>query len=172
MQLNFQYEDTLITLHAEAEGDGWRVRLPDGTEHHLLAARLPDDVMQFTLQEANANVSRTLRAPFARTERGVEITVAGETYLFTPTTGQKAPRKRAASSGALIAPMVGVVAEVLVAEGQHVEAYQPLVVLEAMKVMATVEAPFSGIVDRLYVHKGEQVAHAAALVDILPDKSA
>ncbi|HLK60596.1 MAG TPA: biotin/lipoyl-containing protein [Chthonomonadaceae bacterium] len=166
MQLTFQYQDELITLQAEPEGEGWRVRLPDGTEHILVAVRLPGEVMQITLPGSDADVACSFRAPFARTERGIEIAMDGETYLFTPTTGQRASRKRTASSGALTAPMVGVVAEVLVTEGQTVEAYQPLAVVEAMKVMATIEAPFAGIVEKVYVRKSERVAHGAPIVDI------
>jgi biotin carboxyl carrier protein len=166
MQLSFQYKEELITLQAEAEGEGWRVRLPDGTEHLLLARRLPGDVMQLTLPEADTGMTHSVQAAFARTERGVEIAFGGETYVFGTAMGQRTERKRSAASGALVAPMVGVVADVLVTEGQKVEAYQPLAVVEAMKVMATVEAPFAGVVAKVYVQKNERVGHGAPLVDV------
>ena len=163
MQFTFQHGDMLIVLHVEPEGDGWRVRLPDGTEHHIAARRLPGHVWE--IREG----ARTFRMPFARTERGIEFSLAGEAFAFVPATArQEGGGKSRQASGALTAPMVGVVADVLVEEGQAVEAYQPLVVIEAMKVMATVEAPFAGTVQTVHVHKGQRVEHGAPVVEITP----
>ncbi len=65
--------------------------------------------------------------------------------MFSPCpANRKSNSNRKRSSGALIAPMSGIVVEVKVTVGQTVEAAQPLVVVEAMKVYATVEAPFAG----------------------------
>jgi biotin carboxyl carrier protein len=111
----------------------------------------------------------TFRMPFARTSPDIAFSFAGQTYRFTPATDRPdnaPPRRRA--SGALIAPMVGLVADVMVQAGQAVEAYQPVVVVEAMKVMAALEAPFAGTVAKVYVEKGQQVPHGAPLVDIQP----
>lgn len=161
MQFTFQQGDDTITIHVEADGDGWRVRLPDGTEHHIGARRLPGDVWEIS------EGARTFRVPFARTERGIELSLAGEAFAFAPAADRRgsAGRPRRAS-GALTAPMGGVVADVLVAAGQAVEAYQPLVVIEAMKVFATIEAPFAGTVKGVHVRKHERVEHGALVVEI------
>jgi biotin carboxyl carrier protein len=63
--------------------------------------------------------------------------------------------------------MVGVVADVLVREGQAVDAYQPLVVVEAMKVMATVEAPFAGTVKAVHVRKNQRVVYGEPVVELV-----
>jgi biotin carboxyl carrier protein len=170
MQLRFLHNEELITLDAEPDGDGWRVRLPDGSEHGITVRRLPDDLLQVGWTPCTLSPipsSRVFRVPFARTERGVELAWEGERFAFTSATGRQSGSHRGRASGALTAPMVGVVAEVLVREGQAVEAYQPLVVVEAMKVMATVEAPFAGTVKAVHVHKNQRVAHGEPVVELV-----
>jgi biotin carboxyl carrier protein len=160
VQLPFQHGDELILLEVEQDGDGWRVRLPDGSQHRITAERLPGDILRIT------HDSRTFQVPFARSARGLEISYGGNAYAFTPTSTTRktsTPRKPA---GTLAAPMGGVVADVLVAEGQTVDAYDPLIVVEAMKVYATVEAPFAGIVKSVSVKKGDRVELGQQLIDI------
>jgi propionyl-CoA carboxylase alpha chain len=66
--------------------------------------------------------------------------------------------RAAVPSGGLLAPMPGLVVAVAVEPGQSVEAGQPLLVLEAMKMQHTVTAPAAGVVTRLDVRPGGQVA--------------
>lgn len=165
MQLDYEHQGQAIRIDVEADGDGWRVRLPDGAEHRITARRLPGDVLEITEGQ------RTFRVPFARTERGVEVSYAGRTVAFQPASGRPS-RRAGTASGALMAPMTGLVAAVLAAEGQTVEAFQPLAVVEAMKVYATIEAPFAGTVQRVYVQKGERVAHGAPVIDLAPPAEA
>jgi len=71
-----------------------------------------------------------------------------------------------AAPGTLTAPMPGMVTEVLVAIGDKVEAGQPLLRLEAMKMQHTVQAPTAGAVSELSVAKGQQVEAGAPLVTV------
>lgn len=160
MQLTFQLGEEGITLEVVPADGGWRVRLPSGDEHTIQARRLPGDILQV------AHCSRAFRVAFARTKRGVEISYGGATYVFSDTPARRAERTQQASSGALVAPMAGVVAEVLVREGDTVQAYQPVVVVAAMKVYATIEAPFAGAVKAVHVAKDQRVEHGALLVEI------
>ncbi len=61
----------------------------------------------------------------------------------------------AASGGDLVAPMQGTILKVLVAEGERVEAGQPVVVLEAMKMENSIAAPLAGTVVEITVEPGE-----------------
>jgi propionyl-CoA carboxylase alpha chain len=83
---------------------------------------------------------------------------------------QRLPRftdpESATAPGTLIAPMPGMVTEVLVAVGDKVEAGQPLLRLEAMKMQHTVQAPTAGVVQELSVAKGQQVEAGAPLVTV------
>jgi propionyl-CoA carboxylase alpha chain len=69
----------------------------------------------------------------------------------------------AVASGSLLAPMPGTVVSVLVEAGQQVEAGQPVLVLEAMKMQHTVRAPGPGTVTEIDVRPGAQVAAGEVL---------
>jgi propionyl-CoA carboxylase alpha chain len=60
-------------------------------------------------------------------------------------------------AGSLVAPMPGAIVRVLAAVGDPVEAEQPLVVLEAMKMEHTVTSPGAGVVAQVHVVAGQQV---------------
>ena len=66
----------------------------------------------------------------------------------------------------LTAPMPGTVIRVLAAEGDRVEARQPLVVLEAMKMETPLASPFDAVVRAVHVEEGDRVAGGALLVDL------
>jgi propionyl-CoA carboxylase alpha chain len=67
------------------------------------------------------------------------------------------------ASGSLLAPMPGTVVSVAVEQGQQVEAGQPVLVLEAMKMQHTVRAPGPGTVTEIDVKPGAQVAAGEVL---------
>ena len=62
---------------------------------------------------------------------------------------------------AVTAPMPGTVLRVLVAAGDRVEARQPLVVLEAMKMETPLLAPYDADVGAVHVEEGDTVAAGA-----------
>jgi len=160
LQLTFQHGDDLITLDTDADGDGWRVRLPDGSTHRITVDRQPGDILRIVAGD------RTFTVPFTRTDRGVDIACGGASYQFTPASGARKSGGARKAAGTLTAPMGGIVADVLVTKGQTVDAYAPLVVVEAMKVYATIEAPFAGTVTSVAVKKGDRVELGQQLVDI------
>jgi propionyl-CoA carboxylase alpha chain len=59
--------------------------------------------------------------------------------------------------------MPGSVVTVAVEAGQHVDAGQPVLVLEAMKMQHTVTAPHAGVVTDVAVASGDQVAAGSVL---------
>lgn len=70
--------------------------------------------------------------------------------------------------GACVAPMPGKVIDVLVTEGQTVNAGDTLVILEAMKMEHRVTAPEDGVIERLPVTAGEQVESDTLLAVVTP----
>ncbi len=66
------------------------------------------------------------------------------------------------------APMPGRVLKVLVREGQRVEAGQPLLIMEAMKMETTLYAEGAATVKRIAAGPGHAVEHGALLIELSP----
>jgi propionyl-CoA carboxylase alpha chain len=76
------------------------------------------------------------------------------------------------ATGSLLAPMPGTVVSVAVEVGAAVEAGQPVLVLEAMKMQHTVTAPHAGTVSDLRVAPGQQVAAGEVLAVVEEEQQA
>ncbi len=76
-----------------------------------------------------------------------------------------------APPGGLNAPMPGLILDVRVSVGEHVNAGATLVVMEAMKMEHVISAPSTGTVGEVLVTKGQQVDNGAALLTFEPDDS-
>ena len=118
-----------------------------------------DKLYEVEVEEGKANLLRTqaVQAPPA-----VEAP-APAVEMPAPT----ADAKPAAASGALAAPMPGVVLEVKVAKGQRVRENELLLVLEAMKMENEIFAQKSGTVAEIYAAKGARVNTGDPLVLIV-----
>jgi acetyl/propionyl-CoA carboxylase alpha subunit len=66
----------------------------------------------------------------------------------------------------LAAPMPGAVIKVLVAPGDRVQARQPLLVLEAMKMETPVVAPYDAVIRAVNVSEGDGVTGGAVLIEL------
>jgi biotin carboxyl carrier protein len=75
---------------------------------------------------------------------------------------------RSRARGSLDAHMPGQVVQVMVNEGEQVSAGQPLLVLEAMKIVTRVVAPVAGRISRVLVQEGDTVERGQRLVDVEP----
>ncbi len=70
------------------------------------------------------------------------------------------------AQGAIAAPLTGLVTAIHVAEGDTVAKGQPLLVMEAMKLVHTLSAPFDGTVTRLSAGVAETVASKTILIEL------
>ncbi|MGD8819647.1 MAG: hypothetical protein PVF67_06015, partial [Anaerolineae bacterium] len=73
----------------------------------------------------------------------------------TPAAEPLAGPGRQAVAGAVTSPMTGVLLEILVGEGDQVEAGEGVAILEAMKTENVIRAPGSGIVQRIQATPGQ-----------------
>jgi biotin carboxyl carrier protein len=60
----------------------------------------------------------------------------------------------------------GTISKIYVREGQHVEAGEPLLILEAMKMMNTLFAERAGTVLKIHVTEGERVPKSAVIFEL------
>ncbi len=77
-------------------------------------------------------------------------------------------RPRASKEGDVTTSMPGTIVDVLVKEGEHVDAGTPVIVTEAMKMETEIQAPVSGAVSAIHVQKGDSVNPDEALIEIEP----
>lgn len=80
--------------------------------------------------------------------------------------GDANARKSASQPGHVTTNMPGNIVEVLVAKGDIVVAGQAVLVTEAMKMEAEVQAPIAGVIAEIYVKKGDRVTPGEVLVEI------
>jgi biotin carboxyl carrier protein len=80
--------------------------------------------------------------------------------------GVRARRAAPAVAGELRAPMAGLVLRVDVEAGQALEAGDPVLVLDAMKMENAIRAPHAGTVREVAVRAGESVLTGALLVRV------
>jgi biotin carboxyl carrier protein len=101
----------------------------------------------------------------------IDITIAGHLYDVRiederERAANAAERAEARSGGLVKSVMPGVVIDILVAPGDHVEVGQPLLVLEAMKMQNEISSPVSGTVKEVHALQGQAVGAGAKLVSI------
>jgi len=152
------------------EGDGWAATV-DGVAHRvarLAAGPRSAAAGGATVEELALEVDgHPYRALVARTRDRVLVAVAGRVWTFQ--SGEEARGAHgAAGSGTVTAPMPGKVVSVLVAEGDVVQAGQPVVILEAMKMESTLAAEVGGRVTTVRAAAGAVVAAGDLLVEIAP----
>jgi acetyl/propionyl-CoA carboxylase alpha subunit len=85
-----------------------------------------------------------------------------------PDVEQRPEDGKASGSGqrTVVAPMPGTVIRLLVGAGDTVQARQPLVVLEAMKMETPLASPYDAVVRAVHVAEGDRVAGGAVLVEL------
>ncbi len=122
------------------------------------------------LGERTASLTLERTAGGWRVGRGGELwdaeVVDERTWNLRELTGQ---RSGSQWSGAIRAPMPGLVLRVEVAEGQRVEPGMGVVVLEAMKMENEITAPGAGVVRAVRVVAGEAVEKGAVLVEVVEE---
>ena len=91
-----------------------------------------------------------------------------DTQKVTPPTQSppQAPVPLAPSSGEVIAPMPGLILDIMVAVGDKVAANQPVIKMEAMKMENEIPSPFSGTVKEIPVKVGDNVSTEETLMVI------
>jgi len=112
----------------------------------------------------------------ARFENGAAVLSFHDREVRVPIEDERGRLARLATGGGaagsaesnVASVMPGVVKEVLVAAGDTVEAGQPLLILEAMKMENEIRAPRQGVVEVFHVSEGQAVEKGAPLVSLAP----
>jgi geranyl-CoA carboxylase alpha subunit len=148
-------------LEIVRERDGDYVAHVDGREHRFEIEELGRDRVRFRI----AGVMEA--ASFLRDRDRLYIQHRGDTLAVRDLT-RSAPAATAAtgSDGKVRAAMNGRVVAVLVKQGERVEAGQPVMTLEAMKMEHVHAAPIAGTISAIDVAEGEQVTTGKIVAEI------
>jgi pyruvate carboxylase subunit B len=133
------------TYHIKVTGSGHRRE--DSRPLYVTVDGLPEEVLLETLDE-------------------MELTPGIATAGDGGKRSRKASARRATRPGDVTTSMPGTVIDVLVSEGQTVEAGDPVLVIEAMKMESEIPAPISGTVKAVNVSKGQAANPDDALIEI------
>jgi len=141
----------------------------DGVRHEVRLERVGDSAEYCLIVDG-----RPHRLFTEESAHGFEIIINGRAYSVTTTRFARPGADRvemlpahAEEEWVQISPMAGVVQKVLVAPDDRVEAGDPLLVIEAMKMQNELRAHRSGQVKAVYVTAGQQVEPGTPLIVLL-----
>jgi biotin carboxyl carrier protein len=158
-------------VELEPAGAGWQV-LVDGQAAHIDCAELSPGAYSILTEGRSREVAVDRDGDLFRVRTGgatYEMTVLDEVRART----RRPERARAAAGPVqLKAPMPGLIVAIKVAAGDVVDAGQPLVVMEAMKMQNELPAPGAGRVEKIHVQVGQSVESGGALVTLAPPEGA
>ncbi len=136
----------------------------DGREWAVDASRI--DAHSLSLLVGQASHEVTLSADVATGQTAT--TIDGRPVVVALNTRRRWGTKDAATSGVgpqrIVAPMPGKIVRVLARTGDAVQARQPLVVIEAMKMENELRATRAGIVGDVHAREGQLVDAGALLL--------
>jgi geranyl-CoA carboxylase alpha subunit len=150
-----------LELVRERDG-GYAVHL-EGRVHRFEIEALGSDWIRFRID------GLTESARFFRDGDRLEMLHRGFTLRVRDHTLAAPAATAAESDGKVRAAMNGRVVAVLVRQGERVEAGQPVMTLEAMKMEHVHTAPISGIISAIDVAEGEQVTTGKIVAEIEAD---
>jgi len=154
----------VMRLHPEP-GDVYRLDLPGGST--IRASRRTDDLGPLILVDG---VSRRVRV----VRQGAELIVilAGRNHALTLIDPLAPPRVASTGSERVTAPIPGRIVRITAAPGAPVSKGAPLIVMEAMKMELTLNAPRSGTIAEVRCAVDDMVKEGAELVSFVTGEQA
>lgn len=140
--------------------DGWRLDLPKGAcFFHARGALAEDGALSVDLD------GKRLTAVWVRSRGEVSVFSKGQpTRRFALVDPVADAARRSEPHGGLVSPMPGRIIALLVEPGARVEANQPVLIIEAMKMEHQLRAATSGIVKAFKFRIGDQAPEGVELV--------
>jgi biotin carboxyl carrier protein len=116
------------------------------------------------------DLEEEILAPTSKEAEGLSdyrtLVIGGEVYRTKYTTKYAARKPwTAPDQKRLLSIIPGLVSELSVKEGQHVDKGQTLLVLEAMKMLNRLPAQISGTIKKIYVKEGETIPKGIVILE-------
>lgn len=109
-----------------------------------------------------------LRAFAARVGESIAVSVGPQSFILRLQEAARRGARHSLATPLLTAPMPGKVLKVMVSQGDEVEAGQPLIIIEAMKMETTLAAEGPARVKAIPVAPGQVVDAGAVLMELSP----
>lgn len=148
----------------EREGDDFVVRTGGGA-HRVQLRPLGAGMLRVQVGDHSAI------ATVARLGERWYLHLDGHTLEYQVASGGRRGAPRASGAG-LVAPMPGLVTQVLAGVGDPVTVGQPLVIIEAMKMEHVIRASLGGRIRAINVRSGDQIEGGTVVVEISPAEGA
>ena len=136
-------EKSILDVHQAAWTDGYLVYTHRNQRHRV----------EVSVDGSRVTLHRSAGSP------GFDVLCAEDVLLDEPTA-------TANSGNSILAPTPGRITEVLVTPGQPVAAGDPVIILEAMKLLQQLCAPLSGVVETIHYQPGDTVNGGDCLATI------
>jgi 3-methylcrotonyl-CoA carboxylase alpha subunit len=146
-------------------GGGWKISVAGGSAFEAQGELAPDGKLSGIIGDEKASVL------WVRSGNEVNLFTRDGAHRFAIVDRLHGADDAEIPGGRLVAPMPGRVISLLVEPGAHVEANEPVIVLEAMKMEHTLRAPSRGTVAAFRFAAGEQVDEGAELVEFRADET-
>ena len=156
VQLASPSEQKNHVIELERDASGWRVML-DGRPVAVDAVEIAPNTLSILLdgQSFEINVTPSPDGKLKLQTGSQEFTA--EVIDPRAWSGRRHSGVEAEGRQQIVAPMPGKVVRLLVREGDHVEAGQGLLVVEAMKMQNEIRSPKSGAIERVLAKEGQPV---------------
>lgn len=146
-----------FTFDIDLSSTSWDVALLKGNKYHILYNN------QSYVAELLRHDIQTKTFTFGIDGEEFTVSLADKHDQLITKMGLNASNKK--KSNNLKAPMPGLVLEILVEQGQQINAGESLVILEAMKMENVLKAEADGVVKSISVNKGQAVDKNAVLLE-------
>ncbi len=143
-------------IELEREAAGWRVTL-DGRPVAVDAVEVAPNVVSILLEGQSFEISVTPSPDGKLKLQTGSREFTAEVIDPRAWSGRRHGNVEAEGRQQIVAPMPGKVVRLLVKAGDHVEAGQGLLVVEAMKMQNEIRSPKSGTLERVLAKEGQPV---------------
>ena len=143
-------------IELEHEAAGWRVTL-DGRPVAVDAVEVAPNVVSILLEGQSFEISVTPSPDGKLKLQTGSREFTAEVIDPRAWSGRRHGNVEAEGRQQIVAPMPGKVVRLLVKAGDHVEAGQGLLVVEAMKMQNEIRSPKSGTLERILAKEGQPV---------------
>ena len=157
--LRYRAGEEAFEIAVVASGTGWSLTL-GGETAEVAASAISRGAMALTVD--GRRFSATVVA--LGTQR--QVFLGGGVHVLERDDPLAADFGATSGGGRLTAPMPGKVVALLAEAGSRIEAGQPLLILEAMKMEHTIKAPGAGVLSAYHFAIGDQVAEGDALAAV------